>query len=269
MDRDGLVVSRIEDRIEQCRSGYYITSTGLLDSHEQALAGRVMKQSGDVRMFFYGGYEGAERRMLVCVPDGWTTGADYVSESVSGSWLTPEEEEIVDGLLMVLRVTKKSGSKDLTHRDYLGSVLGLGIDRSVTGDILVRPDGADIIIVPEIAEFLLAEYRQAGRTELEAEIVPVSSLIIPEANVRVIRDTVPSARLDTVISTAFKLSRSKAADAIRGGIVAVDHMECLKPDFRVSEGAVLTLRGKGRAVLREVGGESRKGRIWIVIDRFI
>ena len=255
MDRDELVRSRIRDRITQCRDGYYITSTALMDSHEQALAAGVIRQTGaagDVRTFFYGGYEGAERRMLVCVPYDFPF----------------DEETATEGLLEVLRVTRKSGSRELTHRDYLGSVLGLGIDRSVTGDILVRPDGADIIILPEIADFLLSEYRQAGRSELQAEKIPLSELIIPEARVRIIRDTVPSPRLDCVISSAFRLSRSKAAEAIRGGIAAVDHMECLKPDFHVSEGAVLTLRGKGRAVLKEIGGESRKGRVWIVLERY-
>ncbi|MBQ6389047.1 MAG: RNA-binding protein [Mogibacterium sp.] len=253
MERDELIISRIEDRIGQCRDGYYVTATGLLDSHEQALARTVMRRSGDVRTFFYGGYEGAERRMLICVP------AD----------IPMSEAEAAEGLLTVLRVTKPTISRELSHRDYLGSVLGLGIDRSVTGDILVRPDGADIIIVPEIAEFLRREYTQVGRTNVTTEVVPVEELIIPENRSEMIRDTVPSVRLDNIISSAFRISRSKAAEAIRGGIVSVDHIETVKPDAKLEEGAVLVLRGKGKAILRELGGESKKGRIWIVIERFI
>lgn len=253
MNRDELVLSRIEDRISQCRDGWYVTSTGFLDTHEQALADTAMKRARDVRTFLYGGYEGAERRMLVCVP------AD----------LPMEDSEACDGLITVLRVTKEKGSRELTHRDYLGSLLGLGIDRSVSGDILVRDDGADILIVPEMAEFLINEYRQAGRTSIRAERVPLSGLIIPEAGIQTISDTVSSTRLDSIVSSAFRLSRAKAADAIRGGIVSVDHMECLKPDARVPEGAVIVLRGKGKAVLRETGAETRKGRIRIKIDRYI
>jgi RNA-binding protein YlmH len=82
----------------------------------------------------YGGYEEAERRMLVCIP------AD----------LPLSAEEATEGLIRVLRVTKPAISRDLSHRDYLGSILGLGIERRLTGDILVRPDGADIFIVPDI-----------------------------------------------------------------------------------------------------------------------
>ena len=84
-----------------------------------------------------------------------------------------------------------------------------------------------------------------------------------------IRDSVSSVRLDSVVSSAFRLSRGKAAEAIRKGLVSVDHAECLKPDAAVQEGSSLVLKGKGKAVLEETGGESRKGRIRIVIKRFI
>jgi RNA-binding protein YlmH len=201
----------------------------------------------------YGGYADAERRMLVCIP----------------SEIPMADAEATDGLLAVLRVTKPAISRELTHRDYLGSVLGLGIDRSVTGDILVRPDGADIIITPEIADFLLREFRQAGRTNIKTQIVPIDDLIVPEMRTQTIRDTIPSARLDSIVSSAFRLSRSKAAEAIRSGIVSLDHAECLKPDAKVEEGQTLVLRGKGKAVIDEIGGESKKGRIWVSIRKFI
>lgn len=253
MTKDELIISRIEDKIEQCREGYYVTNTGLLDSHEQALAASASRNVAGVRCLMYGGYDEAERRMLVCVP----------------SEIPMSDAEAAADLLAVLRVTKPAISRELSHRDYLGSVLGLGIDRSVTGDILVRPDGADIIIMPEIAEFLLREFRQVGRTNIRTQLVPIEQLSIPEMKTQTIRDTIPSARLDSVVASAFRLSRSKAAEAIRGGIVSLDHAECLKPDARVEEGQTLVLRGRGKAVIDEIGGESKKGRIWISIRRYI
>lgn len=253
MTKDELIISRIEDKIEQCREGYYVTNTGLLDSHEQALAASASGNAAGVRCLMYGGYDEAERRMLVCVP----------------SEIPMSDAEAAADLLAVLRVTKPAISRELSHRDYLGSVLGLGIDRSVTGDILVRPDGADIIIMPEIAEFLLREFRQVGRTNIRTQLVPIEQLSIPEMKTQTIRDTIPSARLDSVVASAFRLSRSKAAEAIRGGIVSLDHAECLKPDARVEEGQTLVLRGRGKAVIDEIGGESKKGRIWISIRRYI
>ena len=252
MTKDELITARIEDRIAQCRDGYYVTSTGLLDTHEQALAIAASRHAAGVRTFMYGGYADAERRMMVCVPKD----------------LPMSDEEAVDGLLRVLRVKLPAISRELSHRDYLGSILGLGIERRLTGDILVRDDGADVFIVPEIAEFLLREYRQAGNTAVKTEIVPVDEVIVPEARCEIIKDTVSSVRLDSVISSAFRMSRSTAAEAVRSGLVSVDHIECLKTDAKVEEGAVLVLKGKGKAILEEIGSGSKKNRIWLRIKRF-
>lgn len=253
MTKDELITARIEDKISQCRDGWYVTSTGLLDTHEQALAIAASRHAAGVRTFMYGGYVEAERRMLVCVPKD----------------LPLSDEEAADGLLKVLRVKLPAISRELSHRDYLGSLLGLGIERRLTGDILVRPDGADIIIVPGIEGFLLEELHRIGSVEVKTEAGEIGELIVPEARVEYIRDSVNSVRLDSVVSSAFRISRGKAAEAIRRGLVSVDHAECVKPDAAVHEGASLVLKGKGKAILEETGGESKKGRIRIVIKRYI
>lgn len=248
-----MIIAKIEDKIAQSRDGWYVTATGFLDSHEQALARKAAMHAAGVRTLMYGGYDDAERRMLVCVP------AD----------LPVSDEGATESLVSVLRVTKPAMSRALSHRDYLGSILGLGIERRLTGDILVRDDGADIFIVPEIAEFLQSEYHQAGRSAVKTEIVSAGEVIVPETRCEIIKDTVSSVRLDSVISSAFRVSRSIAAEAVRGGLVSVDHAECLKVDAKVEEGAILVMKGKGRAVLEEIGKESKKNRIWIRIKRFI
>ena len=191
--------------------------------------------------------------MLVCIPEGFPV----------------SDEEAVEGLIKVLRVSVPKGSRKLTHRDYLGSVLGLGLDRSVTGDIIVCDDGADLIVTSEIADFLMNEYSNVGRSETRREIVEPSDLRASEVKRETIRDTVPSLRLDNIVSTAFKLSRSNAVTAIKSGIVSVDHIEAVKPDARVEEGSAIVVKGKGKAILRELGGESKKGRTWVVIERLL
>ena len=253
MTKDELTIAKIEDRIAQSRDGWYVTATGFLDSHEQALARNAAMRAAGVRTIMYGGYDDAERRMLVCIP------AD----------LPISDDEATDGLIQVLRVSRHAMSRELSHRDYLGSILGLGIERRLTGDILVRDDGADIFIVPEIADFLLREYHQVGRTSVKTELVPVSEVIVPEAHCEIIRDTVSSVRLDSVISSAFRISRKTASEAIRSGLVSVDHIECLKTDAKVDEGAVIVLKGKGKAILEEIGSVSKKNRTWIRVKKFI
>ncbi len=253
MTKDELITARIEDKIAQCRDGYYVTSTGFLDTHEQALAIAASRHAAGVRTFMYGGYDEAERRMLVCIPRD----------------LPMDDEEAVEGLLRVLRVRLPAISRELSHRDYLGSLLGLGIDRRLTGDILVRPDGADVFIVPGIEVFLLKELHRIGSVEVKTEAISAEELIIPEARIEFIKDSVSSVRLDSIVSSAFRISRSKAAEAVRRGLVSVDHAECIKPDAAVREGSSIVLKGKGKAILEETGGESRKGRIRIVIKRYI
>lgn len=252
MDKDTLITARINDLVGRVRDGYYAAATGFLDTHEQALARRLAASaaSAGVRMFFYGGYDDAERRILVCAPEDWYT------------------EDFSD-YLRILRVSTKKGSTSLTHRDYLGSILGLGIERTLIGDILCRKDGADILISADISDFLMTEYTQAGRVELAREITTVDEIILPEQRREIIRDTVSSVRLDSVVASAFRVSRANAQAACRSGLVSIDHAEVAKPDARVEEGSVLVMKGKGKAILREVGGESKKGRLWIVIERFL
>ncbi len=117
MTKDELTIAKIEDKIDQCRDGWYVTSTGFLDSHEQALTRGAAMHAAGVRTLMYGGYDDAERRMLVCIP------ADF----------TVDDDEAVDGLVSVLKVRKPAISRNLNHRDYLGSILGLGIERISSG----------------------------------------------------------------------------------------------------------------------------------------
>lgn len=254
MEKDNLIISKISDKIEQARSGDYTTTTGFLDSHEQALARSLVSSAGDLELRLYGGYEDAERRVLFCIPRGLSEYVDY--------------EEV----FAILRVEVLSSSRELTHRDYLGSLMGLGIERALIGDILVTNgpgQSADIVILRDIADYLLHEYMQVGRADVRCHIAPLAEIRMPQYRTELLRDTVPSLRLDNIIGAAFKLSRSNAVTAIKSGIVSIDHIEATKPDAKVAEGSVLVVKGRGKAVLKEVGGESKKGRIWIVVERYI
>lgn len=171
----------------------------------------------------------------------------------------------------LLRVTAKSGvgARKLTHRDYLGSLMGLGIKREMTGDIIVKDSGADIIIMKEIADFLLMNYEKAGRANLKLEIADITALDTGTVNIEEKRDTVASLRLDNLVSSVFALSRGKAQEAIKAGIVFVNSSQAAKPDIQLKEGDKLVMRGRGKAVLREISGKTRKDRIYVVFDRYI
>jgi RNA-binding protein YlmH len=196
----------------------------------------------------WGGYEDAERTVAAFLPD-------YADKE--------------DSPLSVIRIKTPPGGRQLTHRDYLGSLTGLGLEREMIGDILTTENGADVIILDDIQDFLLLNYSKAGRTSLQLAALPLSELHIPEQRTVMIKDTVASLRLDNVVSAAFSLSRGKAAEAIRSGLVFVNSIQCEKTDMQVEEGCKLVLRGKGKAYLREVGGRTRKDRIFVAIEKFV
>lgn len=279
MNNDELLIARLEDKIRQAVDNYMLTAGDFLDMHQRKIAEDYCKSRKlPVRCVFYGGYAEAERCMPVYLPDyiempGESEPAAGVGQSAaegaSAGLQVPDE---VAELLRIIRVTAPKGSRKLTHRDYLGSLLALGLDREVTGDILVRDSddktggGADIIVEAGVAEFIELNYDKAGRTNLTAQALPIGELDTGVINIVEKRDTVASLRLDNIVSAAFAVSRAKAAEAIRRGIVSVNSVECLKVDREVSEGDRVTVRGKGKIALAEVGGRSRKDRVIVTFN---
>ena len=124
-------------------------------------------------------------------------------------------------------------------------------------------------VLDTVADFLLSSWNSAGRARLTVTEIPAAHLHIPEVRCEEVRDTVSSLRLDAVAASGFSLSRGKAADLIASGLVQLNHRECVKPDHAVAQGDVLSCRGLGKCVLTEVGGPSKKGRILIVLERYV
>lgn len=246
---DKLLLARIWDKYEQTERKNVPSTTVFLSPRERQMALAMLNAAG-IRSGYVsdGGYEEAERKILIFLPD-W-------AEAAAGDELA------------FLRASFH-GEESLTHRDILGSLMGLGVTRERVGDILVSPHSADIVASPSLREFFLREWDQAGRVKLTVTEIERDALLVPQAQVKVIRDTVPSLRLDAVAAAAFSMSRGRAAELIAAGKVNLDHAPCLKGDKLVTEGAVITARGFGKAKLAQVGALSRKGRIGITVERYM
>ena len=148
--------------------------------------------------------------------------------------------------------------------------MGLGLTREKLGDILFPEKGrCQVAVLREALPILLSQWEGAGRWKISVGEIPVHELRPAQAAVKTIRDTVATPRLDAVLAAGFSLSRSKAAGYVSAGKVAVNHRECLKGDHQVEEGDVLTCRGLGKCVVKEVPGQSRKGRTMLVLERYI
>ncbi len=258
---DQILLAGIKDKIRQCNEQYRITHSLFFDIRQRALIESFCKESKAAYAVVYGGYKDAERNIVLFTPD-------YIplkpGEEISEYFKANPEENP----LALIRVTY-DGYRELSHRDYLGSLLNLGIKREKIGDILVHDKGCDIIVMHDIANFLLLNFDRAANMRLKTELSAVEELIVPEGRTVDVKCTVASLRLDSVISSAFSLSRTKAAEAILKGSVSVNGVQKVKPELLVGQGDKLVFRGKGKAVLKEIGQETRKDRIFILIKRYL
>lgn len=244
-----LLLSRIWDQYDRCCGKNIPTVTAFLSPQEQQAARRLLQAMGIREGFiFWGGYNGAERCQLHFLPD-WTE--------------EPDGEAI-----RAIHCTWYRGDH-LTHRDFLGSLMGLGLTREKIGDILVAPESADVLVSAQVADFLLGSWDAAGRVKLHLTEIAPEEIVPPEVKTKEIRDTVSSLRLDSVVSAGFSLSRGKAAEAIQGGRVQLNWTNCVKPDRMAMEGDVISLRGLGKCVLETVGHETKKGRVFVTIKRYL
>ena len=157
----------------------------------------------------------------------------------------------------------------LSHRDFLGSLMGMGIVREKVGDILVAPGSADLLVLEGVADFLLQSWNSAGRAKLRVSAIEPENLHIPTVQRKEVRDTVSSLRLDAVAASGFRLARGKAAALIESGKVQLNWREGVKPDKLPEAGDVVSARGFGKFELSEVGGLTRKGRVSIVLRVYV
>ena len=152
----------------------------------------------------------------------------------------------------------------VTHRDLLGSLMGLGMARDCFGDLIAGDGRACVCCLPALAERLPSEWREAGRASLRVRLLDGPPVLDPPEG-RALRDTVPSLRLDALLAAGMQKSRASAAELIRRGAVSVNHLPEERTDRILREGDVLSVRGFGRVKLTEVGSPTRKDRLPVIL----
>lgn len=246
-----LLLSHVLDQLNITHRRSVPTHTAFLTPAESIAVGSLMEASGSPRHAFLGGYDDAERRICVFLPD----------------WM---EEDILfaEDYITALRATWYA-EEPLTHRDFLGALMGMGVRRETIGDILVTPGSCDLLLLPEVQPFLESSFDHAGHTKLHLQPISLSDLHFPEKQVKLIHSTVATLRLDAVAATGFSISRSKIAEAISAGRVTLNWQVVTKADSPVAPGDVIACRGLGKCKLLETGGLSRKGRISVTLERYL
>ena len=241
------ILKRAEDLARRSDQRGVPTNTGFLTpaeryalEHDPALRG--------ANMVFHGGHADAERTMAFFLPDWMEADALIVSEHIRA-----------------IRLTAAFGEPG--HRHYMGAILGMGVGREWVGDILVEGHEAVVLCQPSVLRHLLS-IDKVGRYGVKAAEIQLDEIPVREKKTEERRFTVMSPRLDAVAAGLFHLSRTECARQIAMGTLALNYTECLKPDAPVKEGDVLSLRGTGKGRIAELGGSSRKGRMFVTAELY-
>lgn len=236
------LLKRADELSARARRGR-LAATGFLSPAERYELEQWSRGQRNCRLVFSGGRPECERSIAFFLPD-------YM-----------EEDELdLDEHIRVIKLRPHFGSPG--HRDYMGAILGMGIDRRWLGDIWIMDDCAWVFCLPSVRDHLLG-LDKAGRVSLSAEAAELSELPPLQRRLREESFTVMSMRLDAVLAGLFRLSRSEAARQIAAGNVSLNYAQCLKADREVKEGDVISLKGCGKAEISGTGGSSRKGRLFV------
>ena len=237
------LLRRLADLAERCDRTGSVTATPFLTPAEQFEMRKRCSLPEGVTLLFSGGSAECERQCAFFLPYYLDEAGFDVSETIKA-----------------IRIRSYYG--EVTHRDYLGSLLALGIRREWLGDIRLDGDTAWVFCLASVEKTLL-DVDRVGRCSVKAEACALEDVPVPEKKVKTVNFTVKSLRLDAVTGDLFGVSRTAAAEAIRLGAVSLNYAPCTQPDAPVREGDILSFRGKGKGSITEIGGQSRKDRTFV------
>lgn len=244
----GEMTARLLDLAEAVERGRPFAAGPFMPPFAAQIGATIAAHAKTVTALDWGGYHGAERVRIAF------KSADY--------------DGPVDFGITALSVTWDARYRLIGHRDILGALLGLGIDRSVLGDILMQSSGAQILADRDIAPWLKQNFLKAAMVPVHVEEIPETDITPPAEEVKEVRTTVASLRLDAVGAAGFGVSRTKMAAAIDAQRVQVNWQTARSSSRTVEAGDVISIRGRGRIELKEITGMSRKGRTGILIKKY-
>jgi RNA-binding protein YlmH len=250
---DKLLVSKILDKAIKAENSVRETHSDFLDPYQAALVQKVLSEFDNIDYSFDGGYEGAERSIVVFRPD----------------FVLSEDDNTERNRYFKLISVSLNRKNRFSHRDCLGSLMGLGIKREKVGDILVYTDSCDIIVLNEVAEYIRYSLTSVGSTRVAVEIKMTDQLKAPEPKIKEINTTLASLRMDCVASAGFGISRSKAADFIKAEKLNLNWEMINSLTRQVKEGDTISIRGKGKLVLEKINGKTKKDRISVLIKKYV
>ncbi len=247
--QEKLLISKIEDLFSLCDKYAEPRFSGFLDGAEQVtIADEVLFPYG-YGVMFCGGFPDAEKKIMGVFPE----------------WQEPNSDDFpIECIKIAGGFTRK-----LTHRDYLGTIMSLGLTPQKLGDIIVGDGFAHVFVHRDMKDFIKDNLHKIGNQGVTVEEVPITDAIMVERQYRTFGTVCASPRLDAVVSAATNTSRSVAAGLIGSGKVKLNHRQMESASQPVKEGDLLSVRGYGRFLVHSFDGETRKQRLHITLKQYI
>ncbi|WP_199873016.1 RNA-binding protein [Inediibacterium massiliense] len=249
-DEERKVVMKVLNKMESTFRGHTIKSSDFYDPYQISLCVPIFHHFHDITYKIFGGYEKAERKVMIFYPE----------------YLTLEEK---DCPICAIRIYGKFSKEDISHRDFLGAILNLGLKREKIGDILIDDGQAHVIIFKELYEYIQMNLEKISKYKVNVELIPFSNIIDIEEKVEWIHTTVASLRLDSILSAGFKESRSSIGKNIQYDKVKVNFKPVNQSSYILKQGDLISVKGKGRIILDQIENKTKKDRYRVIIKRMI
>lgn len=241
---------KVIDKANSSLKNYDLKYTEFLNPYEVKNAVSILNAMDDLNYSVDGGYEQSERKLIYIYPF-------YMTE---------------DTITKNIRVLKISGNfkfSNISHKDYLGSILGLGIKREKIGDILIHENHCQVIVSDDICDFILMNLTKIARNNVLVEEIKRDEIIYSKPNYKEVSFTISSSRLDCIISGIYNLSRQESLQYIKAERVFVNYEKIISSSRTINSGDIISVRGKGRCIVSEIGDLTKKGRIKIKVNIII
>lgn len=251
MNKEELMLrKRLIDLSNQAFQRDIVTFSDFLNLNELNILHTTPKNMFPAKYETYGGYELSERQMIAFLPD-----ALYYEYRFPV--LTLEIEPI-----------NIRFAEELSHRDYLGALMNLGMERSKFGDIIMNDSKALVFVCEDIADYIVDNFTKVRHTMVKTSVKEPTEILY-EPRYQEIKGTVPSIRLDTIMSVAFPMSRSKLTAYIEAGKVFVNGKLITSNGYHLNEGDLISVRGMGRIAYEKTLSVTKKGRMFVSVKKFI
>ena len=259
-----ILTARIADFARKSETGELSVSCFLSPAEVAVARIALTEKKLTRRAVFFGGYSEAERQRLFVLPS-YTDDFDGDAQAKLETYFLDERTEGVCSLIV-----HGSGYRELSHRDYLGSILSLGLERDALGDIVLLDNVSAVIFCSaKIGEFLVESLEKISNDTVSVAYFKVTDEFSASREFKRTNHTVASNRLDCVVSAITGLSREKSQELIKKELCQLNYMTECRCDYSLEAPCVLTLRGYGKYILREFDGFTKKGRLKMSVDKYI